>query len=165
MAQPTKPLTLEERTKNFDKHAAQICGPDALLVLKEKHSDIYFAIPNLETLYAVALAVVTLRFNDGWYSEGVVTQPPDKYEATLEEINAIPSEKIKASMLKEYEQHKRALEQWKYDKAEQDALENAIKTKNGRYAWSVLRDHNDFEYEGWDTIRLTTAKEYERGGL
>lgn len=161
MAQ-TKQLTLEERQKNFDKHAAQITGPDALLVLKEKHGDIYFAIPDLETLYYIAVAIVTTRLNDGWYFE---PEAPEKFDATLEEIQAIPSERIRTSMLKEYEEYQKALATYNDEKAEWDAINEGVKTKSGRVCWRVIRDHNDYEYEGWDTVHLSTAKDYLGGGL
>lgn len=157
-----KTLTLEERQANFDKHSAQICGADSLLVLKEKHGDIYFSIPDVTTLYDVALAVLKTRHSDGWFSE---PEAPESYDTTLEEINAIPSEKIKTALLKEYENHQVKLRVYNHEKQEYDAIVDAIKKKDGRCAWRVLRDHKSYEYEDWDVEYLTTVKEYARGGV
>jgi hypothetical protein len=41
----------------------------SILVIKEKHGDRYFNVPDDKTLFAVALMIVTARLRDGWWYE------------------------------------------------------------------------------------------------
>lgn len=148
---------LEERIKNFDKRATELTGPSQILVFKEKHGELYFAIPDLKALYDVANIVLKVRFEQGYFEAPDDLTPID---TTLDEINAIKSATIKERLLDEYNDYQKRLKNHNQEKAEYDRIAKAVKDNDGRIAWSIIRDRNDHEYEEWDTITLADPTRY-----
>ncbi len=158
MAQKTIQLTPEERIKRFDEQQKRYVGPDAILVLHEKHGDIYFAIPTVEVLYEVALNVVKGRLEEGWYYEP--EEPTTDKEFTPEEIEKIKKSSYGETFIEQYESHQKDIAQYQEDLYAWKELHEAIENKDGRKAWPLIRDHKDYEYEGWEIAHLTKPEEY-----
>jgi hypothetical protein len=118
-----------------------------LLVLHEKHGELYFHIPDEPTLFKVALDIVTKRAKSGyWYID------PEEYKPitpsmTKEAAEALPEGPARKAALQEQATYKR--ERAVYADALETAeyIAKAINEKDGRAAWQVLRDHSDGEYQ------------------
>jgi hypothetical protein len=152
----TKQLTPEERIMRIDKFNEQFVSPDSILILHEKHGDVHVAIPTVEVLYAAALQIVKSRFAEGWYCE---PEKPEDPEISLDEIERTINTAVQAVLREEANKYQRNLKQYNVDQAEYDRILDAVKNEDGRLAWPIIRDHNDYEYEGWEIVELTKVEE------
>lgn len=118
----------------------------SLLVLHEKHGDIYFHIPDEARLLVVALDILEKRDRAGyWYYEP--DGPPKPPELSAGDIAKLPDGKTKdfaLNAIREYNLVKRGYDN---DVENVAARKKAIAEKNGRAAWQVLREHRDGEYQ------------------
>jgi hypothetical protein len=119
----------------------------SLLVLHEKHGDLYFHVPNEAALFKVALDIVEKRLRAGhWYLD------PKDYEpkapsVSKEQADALPDGPVKKAALQELSGHVRAVKEYRWIKEGWELIHKAVKEKDGRLAWKVLRDHSDGEYQ------------------
>jgi hypothetical protein len=116
-----------------------------VLVLKEKHGNRHFHIPDDATLFTVALGVVKQRASPdyGYYFAPDKPAPCDLTPDTVETLPA--SLRAEATRkLKDHERdvayYERASEQWEW-------IQKAITESNGRVAWDVIQARSDYEYE------------------
>jgi len=116
----------------------------SVLVFEEKNGKRHFYIENDEALFATALKVLRERNKDGywWYKP----KAPEALDITEEQIPNLPkSLQDKATeALKEYKEALRAFER---DDREYQAIQKAIREKNGQMAWQLLYARRKAEYE------------------
>jgi len=116
-----------------------------VLVFNEKHGERYFHVPNDETLFAVALHVLTERNAEGyWYYKPEPKEKPEAPDVTEEQIATLPKslQPAAAQKLREY---KRALRDYQDSVEDYESIEKALRDKDGRVAWECIRDRGDHE--------------------
>jgi len=132
---------------NFKHRYRHTLAKPFLCILKEKHGTRHFHCPTIDTVLAVALAIVTERHIDGAYE-----YEPDR--ATLgmtpDEIQALPEGSIRTLALQALEQHRRN-EQQDHELAIYARMATqAVAEGNGVLALWVLEHRSDYEYEGFE---------------
>jgi hypothetical protein len=126
-----------------------IVSKPQLLVLHEKHGNLYFHIKNDKVLFAIALDVLTNRLKSGyWYHN------PTKYDFKSEvpeisraEAEALQEGGLKTLALEKVRAHERRQRDRDNELREWADLKKAVETKSGRLAWQVLKARSDHEYE------------------
>lgn len=117
-----------------------------VMVATEKHSTRYMNALTKEALFASALKLLKERYKAGyWYFEpDEVTEKP---AVPMEQAKALPEGALKNMALKEHEVHKRALQQYEYDKQLFQNIKDAVKANDGESALEILLSRGDYEYE------------------
>lgn len=122
-----------------------------ILVIKEKHGDWYMDATD-DKLYSSALAILTSRYNEGYWYE-IREEKPKELDFSEETIINLPlSFQPQAKLeLHRYKQKKSA-----YDRAvkERERIEHAVKHRDGKEAWSILQHRSNNEYEEVTLERL-----------
>jgi hypothetical protein len=118
-----------------------------LLVFKEKHGDRHYHTPNDKTLFRVALAVLTERWEEGCWYYGPDEEAPVAPDVEEKDIPTLPrSLQIEATAkIRDYHRQK---SEWDDLTREYEDIQVAVKTEDGRLAWRILRDRSSAEYEG-----------------
>lgn len=117
------------------------------MVLHEKHGELHFHIPDEATLFRVALDIVAKRLKAGhWYIDPKDYVPKDP-GMTKEQAEALPEGPIKRAALQEVVSYQRRLSEYHGFKESWDDIQKAVKEKDGKLAWRVLRDYSDGEYQ------------------
>jgi len=132
-----------------------------LLVFKEKHGERYFYIPDDKALFAVALKIVSERFEEGyWYPEPGVEDKPAAPDYTKEQIATLPEsmQKTATATLAAYE---RSLREYNGLVDEFKRIEKAVEEKDGQAAWQIIRERQRAEYEGYDLEHFETLDDRE----
>jgi len=118
-----------------------------VLVVKEKHETLYFNVPDEQTLHALALEILTRRFEHGrfYYKPPV----PDALQITRTEIEGrLPAGRVRDAALQEFDRQVDFANSEAHFRAEYDRIEKAVGSKEGKLAWRSLQDRNDYaEYE------------------
>lgn len=129
----------------------------SVLVLHEKYGEIYFFVPNEETLFSTALEIVKARYNSGrYYSEPV---HPGPAPITKEQIESLPDvmkddgRKKLTAYVRELKFHRREKEMW-------DEFLEALKEEDGRAAWQFLYERGAYEYERVSIEKILGPGEY-----
>ena len=126
---------------------APLIGRPSLLVLHEKHGDLYFHVPDEEALFKVALDIVAKRLRAGhWYLDPKDYEPKPP-SVTKEQAEALPEGPVRKAALDELSSHARQVSEYRWIKEGWDTIHKAVEEKDGRLAWRVLRDHSDGEYQ------------------
>lgn len=134
----------------------------SVLVLKEKHDDLYFHVPDEATLHKVALDILTKRLKSGdWYYD-LRQDVPKSPELTKEQIEALPDGRIKEIARKEVDNYQSRLRSYQHEVEDYVNLQRAVKDKDGKAAWRALLRRHCGEYE---QVRLEKyRKEYYEYG-
>jgi hypothetical protein len=130
-----------------------------LLVLKEKHEDAYFYVPDEATLYTLALEVVKKRQATGYFYTPVYDEPK-KLDFSKEDLPKMPESvrKDSAAKLKKHEAASRAYQQ---DQKDLRFIKQTITDQNGEQAWQILKQIRcDHEYEQALVRQLTKPGGY-----
>lgn len=118
-----------------------------IAILKEKHADRYFDVTTDEQLHNVALYILRQRYEQGyWYAEPT---PPEALDFEASDIEKAPVS-LRDEMQKRLKSHQRELQHYEQEKDDWDAVTRAISTNDGRLAFRILRDRNNYEYEGFE---------------
>jgi hypothetical protein len=118
-----------------------------VLILHEKHGGLHFHIPDEPTLFKVALDIVIKRLKAGhWYLDPK-DYVPENPGMTKEQAEALPPGPIRNSAVSAVSSYKNALSQHSWILEGWENVQKAVKEKDGRLAWRVLRDHSDGEYQ------------------
>lgn len=132
-------------TKKVTRPARPIVTEPMLLILHEKHGNLYFSIPDEETLFKVALDIVAKRDKAGyWY---YAPEKPKSPSMTEEEVTKLPDGKTKDFARKELAEYKAEKRRYDDEMLDETERKRAIKEKDGRRAYRVLCDHSDGEYQ------------------
>lgn len=126
----------------------------SVLVLKEKHGNIYYVVDNDEELFAVALAVISGRLALGYYYYDPGPEPT--IDLTKEKITYLP-ESLQADGRRKLREHQEKLKWWRHESETWEILNQAVKERDGRRAWEALRDRGDWEYEGYSLEPAATS--------
>lgn len=124
-----------------------------LLSFNEKHGSYHYLIRSIPELYEISLQILTERYEDGWYNVGVIPTLDELFQKAVgvgvEAFDALP-QGIKDNLKSKAEMARKDYAY--YTEAAQflEAAEQAIKDKNGKVAFQLLRDHADSEYEGFN---------------
>jgi hypothetical protein len=119
----------------------------SVLVLHEKHGEVYFHVPDEESLLRAALLVVKGRLKDGHWYYDPSNDAPKGPGMTKEQVAALPDGPIKADAEKRVAAHTSALRAWYSDVEGWKRVREAVDKDDGRAAWQVLRDYSDGEYQ------------------
>jgi|SRR5271155_698784 len=127
-----------------------IIAKPMLLVFKEKHGRRHFHVIDDKALLRAALHVLTERHKEGyWYPKPETSEkphPPDVAEADIEKLPTSLRETAKEAL--------RNFQDWlaAYEKevSKYADIVKAVATKDGRAAWTILRDRRNYEYEGFE---------------
>lgn len=135
-----------------------------LLVFKEKHGDRYYHVVDDKMLLAVALKILTERFEEGyWYGEpSDLPDPPKAPDFTKEQVEAMP-ESLRPAAYKKLHDYAVAMRQYNEEVDDYRRIEKAVREKDGREAWQALNDRSDAEYEGFNLERYESVDEDEEG--
>jgi hypothetical protein len=130
-----------------------------ILVEYGKHDTRYHDASTLEALDASALAILTDRWNAGYYYHDPGPKPewdgPNQQERdTIKEID----EDAWQTVIKKWRRYVSALARWKADKEEYESIQYAIEHKDGALAWAALYNRSDYEYE---RVELETVESHE----
>lgn len=116
-----------------------------ILVLSEKHGDRYFDASTEEALYNSALTILTGRLKEGyWYPIPENTQK--KLDYTQEDIAKMPPS-MQASAQKALNSYVQGQGYYQNEVQEFKMINDAVKNKDGKTAWKILRLRGDAEYE------------------
>lgn len=130
----------------------------SLLVLHEKHGEVYFNIKNEEELYKVALAVLKFRYNSGYYYQE--PKKPEHPGFDSNDIDKLPNQ-LKADANRKYFSYTRDLRLYEQEWERYQFLQEGIKNNNGQLAWKLLREFSDGEYERVELVQYSEPEEYE----
>lgn len=165
----TAELTDEEQREEDERRLKRPVGKlplfegPKLLILKEKHGTSYYFIPNEAHLHAVALQVLTERLKEGWYGkesnfkDDSGLTPKQKYKNLLEERERcaqIEDEEIRDAALKIMEGRISDLKWSERVTREIRGIHAAVRLGNGEFAWQMLIDRSDLQYEGYQLERF-----------
>lgn len=131
-----------------------------VLILHEKHGELHFHVPDESALFKIALDIVDKRLRAGhWYLDPKDYEPKNP-GMTKEQAEALPEGPIRKAALDEIGRHQRQLNEYRWIKEGWETIQKAVKEKDGRLAWRVLRDHSDGEYQR-ATLEKYCASYYE----
>jgi hypothetical protein len=134
---------LERRLKgHLDKNS--------IVIFKEKHSDRYFAIPDIDTFCKVALKIVTERFKEGWYGDES-DYSIDEPGLSREQVEALPEGKIKHDAMKRIADYEAELKGKARYLVDYKTSKRVVKEKDAPGALMfLLQRGKSGEYESWD---------------
>lgn len=116
----------------------------SILILKEKHRNRYFHIPNDKALEQVSLQVLKERMDQGyWYSE---PSKPDPIGFMQKDVDGLP-EALKEEAKRKLSEHRQKLRSYEHDRELWDDINGALTSQDGRIAWKCLKAREMFEYE------------------
>jgi hypothetical protein len=134
---------LERRLKgHLDKNS--------IVIFKEKHSNRYFHIPDIDTFCKVALKIVSERFKESWYGDESDYQI-DEPGLSREQVEALPEGKIRHDAMKRIADYEAEMKGKARYIIEYKTSKRVVKDKDGAGALMFLLNRGkDGEYEGWD---------------
>jgi len=127
-----------------------------ILILKEKHGNLYVDVSTEKKWASALLHIVKDRHSQGWYDEVEKAAPPEKFkEYTPEQISLMPKFIVEAihTNNQHYDVELRIFNRLKQQKK---YLEKAL-GGNPNSAWKLLSCRDDYEYEG---VELDTLEDY-----
>lgn len=125
----------------------------SVLVLREKHGDLYFVVDGDEELFSIALMVLRGRLKaEYWYCDP--GEPPPGPGFTKEEAENLPMV-LREPAFSQLRRHADAVRAHRHDKEEWDEINLVCASGDGRAAWRTLSDRSDHEYE---SARLEPAR-------
>src|SRR6185503_1099938 len=122
---------------------------NSVVVFKDKHSERMFHCPTPNALYKMALFVLNERYTDGWYGEDEdYDAKPSPFDLSSFDLKSLP-QPVQTCILREHAILEQQAKHWLEDKAQFWAIQEAIKTRNGKECWDILlkRSHRSTEYE------------------
>lgn len=117
-----------------------------ILIVKDKYSDDIYSIPTLKDLHKVCLHILEYRFENNFFYKSTLPEELDFTEADIEKMPESFKEEAKAKLRTYLSMVKNAKE----TNREYEEAENAIKTKNGDLAYSIVKSRSGYEYEDFE---------------
>lgn len=138
----------------FDaKKYSKVLEPKIMIVkFDEKHGELIYAYTSREEFYNIFLEVLTSRYEQKWYSYKL-TKPKKDIDMSLDEIQALKDEKLKASALQRFNSFEKEMREYNEHMQLINDTDKAYKEKNARLAYDVLSERKDGEYEGFEIIK------------
>lgn len=141
-----------------------------IIVCREKHVTDYWDASTPEAFAASALAILTSRWNQGyWYAHPDEVFTPKYYpREIIEDVESLP-ESLQAEAIRQNSRAKANQREYEdallwYIRAEtlvQTQNNPPEKTRNGKYdtneAWQLLNERSGYEYEGVDLERVRSV--------
>lgn len=125
-----------------------------MLVVKDKYSATYYHVPTIEKLKQACLYILEERQKEGCYPEAEDSQPTPP-ELTEEQIAALPEGEIKKLAQEQHARYHDSLRYHEEAQIETKAIKNALATKDGLLAFSVLLERASYEYEGFEILNFS----------
>lgn len=128
-----------------------------VLVEHGKHGEWYHDASTTEALHASALAILTERWEAGYYYYDP-GDPPEYDGLSKDERAALREQdeelgKRATAKWNRYVQDKR---RWQHEKAEFERIKRAFEEKDGSLALECLENRSDYEYERIEIEAVTT---------
>ena len=137
------------------KVPVQVIRSPCVVVFREKHGERYFHCVDDESLFRIALKVLTERFKDGyWYAEP--GDEPKLLDFTAEQIEAMPVS-LRDDARAKLREHEHAISRYRRDLKTFEAIKKAVEGKDARAAWDAIRDRRNAEYESFTIEHLEEA--------
>lgn len=113
----------------------------------EKHGNRNVIAETSEGFFDLFLEVLKDRIESHYFTE---PDEPQKPSITEDTVKSLPEGPTKKAAQQELNSYKRSLVCYKEEKLEWDTANKAINEKNGRLAYSILKNRSDkgAEYEG-----------------
>lgn len=139
-----------------------------IIVERGKHGNFYWDASTNEAWAKSSLAILTERWNKGYYYNDPGEEPKiDSTIPDLEGIKAMPDGPMRDAAVKTYNAWVSRRKRWEREKAFYYAVKDIVEkqvlslTKHSRYpepvAWVALSERFEHEYEGLELERLRTA--------
>lgn len=123
-----------------------------VIIAKEKHELRVFDATTEEALYASALMLLTERgADDYWYEQPAKTPPQLDFDESS--VHTLPVT-LQESAKRRLAAYKLELREYGQIKSEWEDIQNAIKNKDGRAAWRILRSRSNREYEYVEAVEF-----------
>jgi hypothetical protein len=126
-----------------------------LMVISEKHGEIFVHCPDETTLHAAALKLLATRHRDKWYDA------PDRPKApgfTKQQIDTFP-ESIRRQAKATFERYELDVRVHLSSIEDLREIAQVIKAKDGARAWKILLNRGDGEYERVATRHYASLEE------
>ena len=137
-------------------------GGSIVIVLREKHSDEYFACHTLEELSNAILETLWNRFHEGyWYGD---IEKPNEPSITSDEAYALPEDPTSKVAIQEHVDYEREMREYERAMEELNSIKEALKTRNTLLALGILESRSDYEYEEI-RVKYTTPAVLPKGNL
>ncbi len=130
----------------------------SLLVCHEKHGNAYFYVPDEAALFEAALKILEGRHKAGYFYADPESGRPADPGVTRAQVEAMGQGHVRQEALKALQRHDDDVRWWKHLKEQWAEIQRALKERDGRLAWRLLRERSDHEYENVSVERL--CKEY-----
>lgn len=120
-----------------------------ILILKEKHGDLYYIINNPDDLQKASLSILKTRMDSGWYQWMNEMECGKSPEYTIEDVEKLPDSmaSIKKEMISKISLfNKKTKESQMYQNMYKDII-SEIESPKGN-AFSILLNNSNGEYEG-----------------
>ena len=128
---------------------------DRILVVEEKHGSRYFDARTDDLLFAAALKLIGERMDSRYAFIVKPDEPEYEKELTDDQIRALPEGSSPRRVAEEIKkQNLRRRREYDDELLWYDTAVKAVKEKNGKLAFSVLRHRQDYEYEGFTFASL-----------
>jgi hypothetical protein len=131
----------------------------SVLILKEKHGDRYFYIPDEAALHEAALEIVTERGKKGYY--GPYLTKPEDLDFTEEDINKLPAllqKEAGPALRAKLQKYKNEMRAWRQCEDEVAFIKKTVEMKHGENAYEILHMRDNAEYE------RTSLERFEKKG-
>jgi hypothetical protein len=129
-----------------------------VLVFKDKHSNDYYLLKDVEALGRACLDVLKARLDPEY---GYIRNPgPEKDIYGLQEelpkdaAEALP-EPYRTQALKAIKYNAKKRAEWAEDLERYCMAKKALKEKDGMTAFMILHERRNYEYEGYEFVGLT----------
>jgi hypothetical protein len=126
-----------------------------ILILREKHGDRYFDVPDDEVLHKTCVKILKERLDEGWYGPFYKEPTLDKNVPPLAELNDMEEGPVKTAFVEIYKKHKREMRYYTNEQAFLKALDEVFKMEYDpeakravrQRAFGILESRGGGEYE------------------
>lgn len=136
----------------FTKRIKEIVDEKWIMVVSEHHGERYFDATSTEAIGLACLKLIKYRKDNGYYS---APKEPEQPKYKPEDI--ADDHSLTKVVKRQWETYEDALEQYESDKEFDENLNKALDTKDYVLALQVLKDHYDYEDEGFRFEQLETV--------
>lgn len=127
--------------------------PPQIIKFEEKHGDANYLYTSREQFYRIFLTVFLERYNEGWYEEEI-EEPVNDVKQTPAEIEEIEDKEYRELLKTRLKKFERKLVEYNEAKRRLSYVERAVKENSGQIAFSIMRERDGAEYEGFEKLDL-----------
>lgn len=128
-----------------------------IIIFKEKYDDRYFDASTPEKLNAACFKILKERFENGEYEWLLEEEPEAINILTDEQIEALPTERLKNDELRRKKEYERDYKSWEREQNEFKNIKSCVEKELKEKAFTILRARNGGEYEGFEIQELEEA--------